>query len=257
MPLQINDTLDLTETTQNISHYLDAVLKVVDDTLAQTDQQAEQANLLFYQMMHLLYKFHIDPQEDKSSKHIYNLDIDVFEKKPTTNSLTFHVVPSRIHLHEDNLADALRIIEKFKANGLILSYHVTNEPTNFFEHDTLFHSTLRNYIHALTTANHDLYKILDIPKLIKVINDKTIMTEILTAPSANTKPNEYPLTQDVILTALKSGAYMNYYVMPLDNELVVSAIQYVIKPALDSFSKYQDISPDSVSEVHKNIQLVD
>lgn len=248
MPLQINDTLDLTETTQNISHYLDDVLQVVNKTLAQTDEQAEHANLLFYQMMHLLYKYHIDPQEDESSKHIYNLDIDIFEKKPTTNSLTFHVVPSRIHLHEDNLADALRIVEKFKADGLILSYHVTNEPTNFFAQDTLFNSMLRNYIHALTTANHDLLKILDIPKLIKVISDKAIMAEILTAPSANTKPNEYPLTQDVILTSLKSGPYMNFYVIQLDNELVISAIQNVIKPSLDSFSKYQNISPDSVSK---------
>lgn len=248
MPLQINDTSNLTETTGNISRYLDDVLQVVNKTLAQTDEQAEHANLLFYQMMHLLYKYHIDSQEDKSSKHIFNLDISIFEKQLTTNALSFHVVPSRIHLHEDNLANALSIIEKFKADGLILSYHVTNEPTNFFEQDTLFHNMLRNYIGALTTANHDLLEILDIPKLIKVISDKTIMTEILTAPSANTKPNEYPLTQNVILTSLKSGPYMNFYVIQLDNELVASAIQSVIKPSLDSFSKYQDISPDSVSE---------
>ncbi len=248
MPLQINDTPDLTEIIQNASHYLDAVLKVVDGTLAQTDQQAEQANLLFYQMMHLLYKFHIDPQEDKSSKHIYNLDIDIFEKKPTTNSLAFHVVPSRLHLHEDNLAHALHIVEKFKADRLILSYHVTNEPTNFFEQDTLFNDMLRNYIGALTTANHNFIEILDLPKLIKVISDKTIMTEILTAPSANTKLSEYPLTQDVLLTSLKSGAYTNFYVTQLNDELVASAIQHVIKPALDSFSKYHDISPDSISK---------
>lgn len=248
MPLQINDTLGLTETTQNISHYLDAVLKVVDGTLAQTDQQAEHAMSLFYQMMHLLYKYHIDPQENKASKDIFNLDISVFKKQPVTNDLTFHVVPSRIHLHQDNLADALLIVEKFKADGLILSYHVTNDPTNFFEQDTLFNSMLRNYVSAITNAYRNLIEILDIPKLIKVINDKTIMTEILTAPSSNTRPNEYPLTQDILLTSLKSGAYMNYYVMQLDNELVVFAIQYVIKPSLDSFSKYQDISPDSVSK---------
>lgn len=248
MPLQINDTSNLTETTQNASQYLDAVLKVVDGTLAQSDQQAEQANLLFYQMMHLLYKFHIDPQEDKSSKDIFNLDISVFKKHPVTNALSFHVVPSRIHLHEDNLVDALSIIEKFKADGLILSYHVTNEPTDFFEQDTLFNNMLRNYFGTLTTANSDLLEILDIPKLIKVISDKTIMTEILTAPSTNTKFSSYPLTQDVILTSLKSGAYMNYYVTQLNNELVTAAIQYVIKPSLDSFSKYHDISPDSVSK---------
>lgn len=248
MPLQINDTSDLTETTQNASHYLDDVLKVVKETLAQTDKQAEHANLLFYQTMHLLYKYHIDPQENKASKHIYNLDIDIFEKKPTTNNLAFHVVPSRIHLHEDNLADAIRLIEKFKADGLILSYHITNEPTNFFEQDTLFNNMLRNYIGALTTANLDLLEILDIPKLIKVINDKTIMTEILTAPSSNTKFDDYPLTQDILLTSLRSGAYMNFYVTQLNNESIISAIQNVIKPALDSFSKYQAVSPNSVSK---------
>ena len=86
MPLQINETPDLTEIIQNASHYLDDVLQVVNETLAQTDEQAEHANLLFYQMMHLLYKYHIDSQEDKSSKHIFNLDISIFEKKPTTNS---------------------------------------------------------------------------------------------------------------------------------------------------------------------------
>ena len=248
MPLQINDTSNLTETTGNISHYLDDVLKVVDGTLDQTDEQAEHANLLFYQMMHLLYKYHIDPQENKSSKHVFNLDISIFAKQPTTNALIFHVVPSRIHLHQDNIADALHIIEKFKADGLILSYHITNEPTNFFEQDTLFNNMLRNYIGVLTSANLDLLEILDIPKLINVISDKTIMTEILTAPSSSTKLNEYPLTQDVLLTSLKLGAYMNFYVTQLNNESVISAIQNVIKPALDSFSKYQNISPDSVSE---------
>lgn len=248
MPLQINDTSNLNETTQNISHYLDDVLQVVNETLAQTDEQAEHANLLFYQMMHLLYKYHIDSQEDKSSKHIFNLDISIFEKQLTTNALSFHVVPSRIHLHEDNLANALRIIEKFKADGLILSYHVTNEPTNFFEQDTLFNNMLQDYIGVLSTANHNFIEILDIPKLIKVISDKTIMTEILTAPSSNTKLNDYPLTQDVLLTSLKSGLYMNFYVTQLNSEAVVSAIQNVIKPSLDSFSKYHDISPDSVSE---------
>ena len=107
---------------------------------------------------------------------------------------------------------------------------------------------LRNYIGALTTANHDLLEILDIPKLIKVVSDRAIMTEILTAPSTNTKLSEYPLTQDVILTSLKSGAYMNYYVTQLNSEAIASAIQHVIKPALDSFSKYQIISPNSVSK---------
>lgn len=248
MPLQINDTLDLTETTQNISHYLDAVLKVVDGTLAQTDQQAEHAMLLFYQMMHLLYKYHIDPQENKTSQHIYNLDINVFKKKPVTNDLSFHVVPPRIHLHQDNLADALHIIEKFKADGLILSYHVTNEPTNFFEQDTLFNDMLRNYVNAITNAYRNLIEILDLPKLIKVISDKTIMTEILTAPSSNTKLSDYPLTQDILLTSLKSGAYTNSYVTQLNSEAIASAIQNVIKPSLDSFSKYHDISPDSVSK---------
>lgn len=247
MPLQINNTYDLNETTGNISRYLDDVLQVVNQTFAQTDEQAEHANLLFYQMMHLLYKFHIDPQENKSSKHIFNLDISVFAKQPTTNAIIFHVTPSRIHLHEDNLADALHIVEKFKADGLILSYHVTNEPTSFFRQDTLFNNMLRNYIGALTSANLDLLEILDIPKLINVISDKTIMTEILTAPSLNTKLNEYPLTQDVLLTSLKLGAYMNFYVTQLNNESVISAIQNVIKPALDSFSKYHAVSPDSVS----------
>lgn len=248
MPLQINNTSNLTETTGNISRYLDDVLQVVNKTFAQTDEQAEHANLLFYQMMHLLYKYHIDSQEDKSSKHIFNLDISIFEKQLTTNALSFHVVPSRIHLHEDNLANALRIIEKFKADGLILSYHVTNEPTNFFEQDTLFNNMLQDYIGVLSTANHNFIEILDIPKLIKVISDKTIMTEILTAPSSNTKLNDYPLTQDVLLTSLKSGLYMNFYVTQLNNESVVSAIQNVIKPALASFSTYQAVSPDSVSE---------
>ena len=149
---------------------------------------------------------------------------------------------------QDNLTDALSIIEKFKADGLILSYHVTNEPSDFFGQDTLFNNMLRNYFGTLTTANSDLLEILDIPKLIKVISDKTIMTEILTAPSASTDLNEYPLTQDVILTSLKSGTYMNYYVTKLNNQAVVSAIQHVIKPSLDSFSKYQNISPNSVSK---------
>ena len=248
MPLQINDTLDLTETTQNISRYLDDVLQVVNETLAQTDEQAEHANLLFYQMMHLLYKYHIDPQENKSSKHIFNLDISIFEKQLTTNALSFHVAPPRIHLHQDNLADASRIVEKFKADGLILSYHVTNDPTNFFEHDTLCNNMLRNYLNAITNAYHNRIEILDIPKLIKVINDKTIMTEILTAPSSNTRLNECPLTQDALLTSLKSGAYTNFYVTQLNSEAIASAIQNVIKPSLDSFSKYQNISPDSVSK---------
>lgn len=180
MPLNIsiNHQVD----NQQIVDYFQDIADVITATEAIAPADADEVNQLSFELMTQLSHFVVEPNTNQAD--IKYLDIDIFTPKYPQDTISFHIMPTKLNVREADLPKVRKIISKFKQTKLPMTVHQTHDYESPNQSNTAFKEA------TISCLRPDW--IIDIPEFFKLVSQPAVINELITTNA--TEISEYPIT---------------------------------------------------------------